>query len=199
MLDIKKQTKEKKMFLDTMVLDEAQNTYEIKGTTTQLIHLWCGTCGVPTGSIGCSCYRVPKFTSRIIKLALNDYDETATDYKTETGYVITPNNEPAKAQPQMPTPKELDATPIHNSEPEQNQPHDDFLTWQGMNPREEKRAGARMLDSASAITDRFHPTLMMELKTPYDIAQAMFYNPTMKICKTCGYQQHISTKKCHYC
>jgi hypothetical protein len=174
------------MFLDTMVLDEAQNTYEIKGTTTQLVHLYCGTCGVPTGSIGCSCYRVPKFTSQIIKLALNDYDETATDYKTETGYVIAPTDE-------------QDQTPIHNSEPEQNQPHDDFLTWQGLNPREEKRAGARMLDSASAITDRFHPTLMMELKTPYDIAQAMFYNPKMKICKTCGYQQHVSTKKCHYC
>jgi len=174
------------MFLDTMVLDEAQNTYEIEGTTTQLVHLYCGTCGVPTGSIGCSCYRVPKFTSRIIKLALNDYDETANDYKTETGYVIAPTDE-------------QDQTPIHNTEPVQNQPHDDFLTWQGLNPREEKRAGARMLDSASAITDRFHPTLMMELKTPYDIAQAMFYNPKMKICKTCGYQQHVSTKTCHYC
>jgi hypothetical protein len=166
------------MFLDTMVLDEAQNTYEIEGATTQLVHLYCGTCGVPTGSIGCSCYRVPKFTSRLVKLALNDYDETATDYKTETGYVIAPSDD-------------HDQTPIHNTEPVQNQPQDDVLVWNGDKER--------TYQMTTAITDRFHPELMMELKTPYDIAKAMYYNPTMKICKTCNLQQHVSTKTCHYC
>ena len=174
------------MFLNTALLDEAQNTYELEGSTTLLIHLWCGKCGVPTGSTGCNCYRVPKFTTRTARLALNDYDEALTDYSTETGYVIAPESD-------------LDQTPVFNLESEQNQPHEDFYTWQGLNPREEKKKSARVLESASSIADRFHPELMMNLKTLAEVAEAMYFNPRMKICKKCGYQQHYTTQICAYC
>ena len=158
------------MFLDTLVLDEQQNTYELEGTTTHLIHLWCGKCGVPTGTTGCSCYSVPKFVSRTKRLALNDYDETLTDYSTETGYVIAPQDE-------------YDQTPVFSPDPQIIQPADD----------------SRVLETWSSITDRFHPELMMNLKTDLYHAIAMYMNPRMKICKRCGYQQHYTTNVCAYC
>jgi hypothetical protein len=121
---------------------------------------------------------VPKFTTRTKRLALNDYDEALTDYSTETGYVIAP--EP-----------ELDQTPVHNQEAEQNQPHDDVLTWNGDT--------ARTYQMTTAITDRFHPELMMNLKTLAEVAQAYACNPTMKTCMSCNLQQHRTIELCNYC
>lgn len=158
------------MFLNTMLIEETQNTYELEGTTCTLVHLWCGTCGVPTGTTGCSCYYVPSFVPRFKKLALNDYDETLTDYSTQTGYVIAPD-------------PVLDQTPVFAPDPQVIQPN----------------ADERVLETWSSITDRFHPETMMNIKTDIYTAEAMYFNPRMKICKTCGYQQHYTTSVCAYC
>lgn len=167
------------MFLDTMVIDAPPASYELEGTTAKLIHLWCGTCGTPTGSAGCRCYYLPQFVSRFKKISLNDYDEQLTNYTTETGYVIAPSDE-------------HDQTPVHNVEPVQNQPQDDVLKWNG-NTKD------RTLQSSSSITDRFHPEILMNLIICADTAEAMSDNPRMKYCKKCGYQQHYTTTACAYC
>lgn len=173
-------TKEKIMFLDTMLIEETQNTYELEGTICTLVHLWCGTCGVPTGTTGCSCYYLPSFVPRFKKLALNDYDEALTDYSTQTGYVIAPD-------------PVLDQTPVHNIEPEINQPADDVLTWNG-------DFEGRMIQSSAKLEDRFHIETMQNLKTScQEIEQFQQSRLGAKICKNCHLANPVVATSCIYC
>jgi hypothetical protein len=172
------------MFLDTMVLDEEQNTYEMELTNTNYVHLICGTTGLPTGHPSDNCHPVMKFTTVTKRLALNDYDERVTDYKTETGYLITPNDEPVQAIPQLPVPSVLDQTPVYSQDIQIVQPN----------------ADDRILTTWSEITDRWHIETMGNLKFSSDeVANFRASRQGSKVCKKCGVANAVIATSCEYC
>ena len=159
------------MFLDTMVLEEEQNTYTLELTNTKYIHLICGTTGLPTGHPSDDCHPVMKFTTVTKRLALNDYDERVTDYKTETGYVIAPTDE-------------YDQTPVYSQDIQIVQPN----------------ADNRILTTWSEITDRWHIETMGSLKFSSDeVANFRASRQGSKVCKKCGVANAVIATSCEYC
>ena len=159
------------MFLDTMVLEEEQNTYTLELTNTKYIHLICGTTGLPTGHPSDDCHPVMKFTTVTKRLALNDYDERVTDYKTETGYVITPADE-------------YDQTPVFSKDIQIIQPN----------------ADERILTTWSEITDRWHIETLGNLKfSSDDVENFRASRQGSKVCKKCGVANAVIATSCEYC
>ncbi len=58
----------------------------------------------------------------------------------------------------------------------------------------------RTIPSWTFISDRFHPELMMNLKTPWDFVKAYKENPNMTICATCNLQisKHLNCSWCNF-
>jgi hypothetical protein len=168
------------MFLNTMLLDAPTQTTEYEYNTVIRQHLICGTTGLPTGHYSDTCHPYPAYTNRILNMVFNEYDEQATDYATETGYVIAPD-------------AKLDQTPVHNTEVEINQPSDDVLTWNG-------DIEGRMLQSSAKLEDRFHVETMQNLKTSCEeIEKFLASRLGSKICKDCKIANPVVATSCIYC